>query len=96
MPDQTWLIVAVIFFYFAFVFWRFSNEPIRPFRLRPQGEEEEGETSDPKQEKYAAEFLHDFEGYLASINRMNKVRYRLSTGGFLIAAFTAIVAMVLG
>jgi hypothetical protein len=96
MPYQTWLIVAIIFFYFAFVFWRFSNEPIRYFKFRRRSEAKEDEKGDSEVELLPEDFLHDFEGYLEAINRLNKVRFRLSAGGFLVSGVTALVAIFLG
>jgi hypothetical protein len=36
-------------------------------------------------------FMLDFEGYLQSINTRNKVRYRIASGGFLVAGMAAVL-----
>jgi hypothetical protein len=95
MPTQVWPIVAVIFFYFSVLFWRFSIEPIRMFHDRRGDERKEPESVKDEADKFATDFLHDFEGYLASINRTNKIRFRLSSAGFFVAGLTSLLALAL-
>jgi hypothetical protein len=97
MPFPVWLLVALAFLYFSFIFWQYSNMPIRNFVFRrqeanPLGEGEEGEKENEIQ-TLTTESVLEFEGYLKSINNMIKTRFRIGAIGFLIAAMGAFVAM---
>ena len=91
MIAVSWLIATLIFFYFSLIFWRFGNDPIRSFIVRRRSEKEEGQADEPENEELTSKFLAEFEGYLQSINDRNKFRYRLASGGFLVAALTALL-----
>lgn len=91
MITMSWLIAALIFFYFSLIFWRFGNEPIRTFNIRQRSEKEETQAGDSENEEHTSKFLGEFEGYLQSINNRNKFRYRLAAGGFLISGLTALL-----
>jgi hypothetical protein len=93
----SWFIAALIFFSFSFVFWRFGNEPIRFFSFRERFETPAPGAGESESDKLIVSFLHDFEGYLKSINEQNKFRYRIASGGFLIASLASILlALSLG
>ena len=83
MTATAWLLAALIFFCFSFIFWRFGNEPIRLFTFRQRDETTKAELPEG--------FMQDFEGYLQSINARNKTRYWIASGGFLVAGMTAIL-----
>jgi uncharacterized membrane protein len=87
----SWLIAALIFFLFAVIFWSFGNDPIRSFAIRQRIEDENPEAGESKSDKVIAAFLRDFEGYLKSINARNKFRYRIATGGFVMAGLTCVL-----
>ncbi len=95
MPTQVWPIIAVIFLYFSAFFWRLSNSPIRMFHFRQGGETTELKPDETDTDKFTADFLLEFDGYLASVNRLNKTRYRLSSAGFFVSGLTAVVAFAL-
>lgn len=82
MDNVAWVIASLIFLCFMGIFWRFGSEPIRSFAIRKRNELDE---VDEATEKFRSAFLDDFEGYLASINRRNKFRYRIAAGGFFVA-----------
>jgi hypothetical protein len=86
-----WLIAALIFFSFSFVFWHFGNDPIRSYADRHQSQMEGNEAGELEDEVITSEFLHEFDGYLESINQRNRFRYRIAAGGFLIAGMTALL-----
>jgi hypothetical protein len=90
--DLTWIFLAAIFFYFAYIYWRYSVSPIRPFVFRKRGEGGEVIETDPEP---PAELSRDLQGFLDSVNSMNKIRYRVAAGGFFIAGVNAIAAMLL-
>jgi hypothetical protein len=78
-----WFLAALSFFCFSVIFWRFGNEPIRLFTFRQRDEMMKDELTEG--------FMLDFEGYLQSINTRNKLRYRIASGGFLVAGMTAVL-----
>jgi hypothetical protein len=86
-----WLIAALIFFSFSFVFWHFGNDPIRPYANRQQSHATETDAGVLEDDPTVSEFLSEFDGYLESINQRNKFRYRIAAGGFLIAGLTALL-----
>jgi hypothetical protein len=91
MLTVPWLIAALIFFSFSIVFWHFGNDPIRSYADRHQSQTEENEAGGLEDELITSEFLHEFDGYLESINQRNRFRYRIAAGGFLIAGLTALL-----
>lgn len=91
MMIVAWLIAALIFFLFTLIFLAFSNEPIRSFATRQRFGDDGGELGETKNDKRITAFLHDFEGYLKSINARNKFRYRIAAGGFFIAGLTCLL-----
>jgi hypothetical protein len=86
-----WLIAALIFFSFSFVFWHFGNDPIRSYTDRHQTEAEESDAGAFEDDPTTSEFLQEFDGYLESINKRNRFRYRIAAGGFIIAGLTALL-----
>jgi hypothetical protein len=90
MPFSVWFFIALSFFWFSIVFWRYSRSPIRNFSLRQRDDFQE---KDVEENESLRKLLIDIEGYLDSINRANKTRYRISSLGFLIAGITAVLSM---
>lgn len=86
-----WFIATLIFFSFSFIFWHFGNDPIRSYANRQQSEAKETDVVVLEDDPTASEFLREFEGYLESINKRNRFRYRIAAGGFLIAGLTALL-----
>lgn len=91
MITVPWLIAALIFFSFSFVFWHFGNDPIRSYVNRQQSEAKDTDVGVLDDDPTTFEFLRDFEGYLDSINKRNRFRYRIAAGGFVIAGLTALL-----
>ncbi|HEY42586.1 MAG TPA: hypothetical protein G4O11_01250 [Anaerolineae bacterium] len=91
-----WLIAALIFFSFSFVFWHFGNDPIRSYANRHKSQEKETDVGVLEDDPTTSEFLREFDGYLESINQRNKFRYRIAAGGFLIAGLTALLLSLVG
>ncbi|NIM93744.1 MAG: hypothetical protein GTO18_08545 [Anaerolineales bacterium] len=90
MPFPVWFLIACSFFYFSFMFWRYSNTPMRYFTLRKSRTYADGPDELGVEDR--SEFLRDINGYLDSINKQIKTRYRIGSLGFLIAGLTAILA----
>ena len=91
MLTVPWLIAALIFFSFSFVFWHFGNDPIRSYTGRQQTEAKESDEGAFEDDPTTSEFLREFDGYLESINKRNRFRYRIAAGGFIIAGLTALL-----
>ena len=87
-----WLLLALIFVYFAFAYWRYSSSPLRTFVSRRRVDEHaEIEISDVDEIERE---LEEFKGYLASMNRSIQLRFRVGSVGFLIAAGAAILGII--
>ena len=88
----TWITLTVVFFYFAFVYWRYSTSPMRSFIFRNI---EEAQQVEGGESVLPEEFRRDLEGFLASIDKTNKTRYRVAAAGFLIAGINALANLFL-
>jgi hypothetical protein len=89
--DITWVFASIIFIIFMVLFWAFGNDPLRTFAIRQRFEEDE---ADEEVKKFRDLFLKEFDGYLASINRRNKFRYRVAAGAFFAAFLTSLLLAV--
>jgi hypothetical protein len=96
MPFPVWLLIAFAFFYFAFVFWQYSNTPLRPFTVRLKGENPENPERDEEKTALVNEIQEDVAGYINAANEVICSRYRIGAVGFIIAGLTAIVSIFLG
>jgi hypothetical protein len=87
-----WLLLALIFTYFAYAYWRYSSAPLRTFvsrrRLDQDSEIEISDVDEIERE------LEEFKGYLESMNRSIQSRFRVGAIGFLIAAGSAILGII--
>jgi hypothetical protein len=86
-----WLIAALIFFSFSFVFWHFGNDSLRSYVNRQQSEVMDTDVGVLEDNPTTSEFLQEFEGYIESINKRNRFRYRIAAGGFVIAGLAALL-----
>jgi len=96
MPFPVWLLIALAFFYFAFIFWQYSNSPLRPFTVRIKGQDPENPTLDEEQKAMVDEIQKDVQGYIKAANDVMSTRYRIGAMGFVIAGLTAIISIFLG
>jgi hypothetical protein len=87
-----WLILALMFVYFAYSYWRYSASPLRTFVPRRRMDEEvEVQLSDLEEIERE---LEEFKGYLKSMNRNLQNRFRVASILLLIAAGSAIMGMI--
>ena len=87
-----WLLLAIIFVYYAFAYWRYSSSPLRTFVSRRRVDEDSAiDISDVDEIERE---LEEFKGYLESMNRSIQLRFRLGSIGFLIAAGSAILGII--
>lgn len=89
-----WLIAMLIFFYYAILFWNFSNQPLRFFTIRKRYDQDGNELIPFEGDNPPTQFLKEFEGYLGSINKQNKFRYRIASGGFVMAGMGALLLAI--
>lgn len=87
-----WLILALMFVYFAYSYWRYSASPLRAFVPRRRMDEEvEIQLSDVDEIERE---LEEFKGYLNSMNRTIQTRFRIASILLLIAAGSAIMGII--
>jgi hypothetical protein len=91
MITIAWLVATMIFFYYAIIFWNFGKKPLRFFTIRKRFDENGNEIIPYEGENAPTQFLKEFEGYLGSINKNNKFRFRIASGGFIMAGFAALM-----
>jgi hypothetical protein len=93
MISWIWLLLTLVFIYFAYAYWRYSSAPLRTFvsRKRPELDSEEVV---PEIDGLERE-LQEFKGYLESMNRSIQMRFRIGAIGFLIAAGSTILGIIL-
>ena len=96
MPYFVWLLIGFAFFYFAFIFWQYSNTPLRPFTVRLKGENPEAPVLDEEKAALVNFIQEDIGGYISAANETMSTRYRIGAMGFVIAGLTAIVSIFLG
>lgn len=96
MPFPVWLLIAFAFFYFAFIFWQYSNSPLRQFTVRIKGEDPENKPLDDERAALVNDIQEDIQGYITAANLQMTTRYRIGAMGFVIAGLTAIVSIFLG
>lgn len=96
MPFPVWLLIAFAFFYFAFVFWQYSNTPLREFTVRIKGEDPENTPIDEEKAALINDIQEDIQGYVTAANEVMSARYRIGAMGFIIAGLTAIVSIFIG
>ena len=91
MVDLTLIFLSVMFFYFALVFWQYSTIPVRPFIIRQLDAPQEDTQGD--HDSLLDEISADINGYLTSLFRTNKIRFRAAAAGFLIAGIASVAAL---
>ena len=87
-----WLFFAAFFFYFAYMHWRQSTEDIREFKIRDR---ESGGSEPPQVDLKEANqtFVEEFNRYLASVNKHNRLRHRSAAIGYAISGVVALISM---
>ncbi|MFP3852746.1 MAG: hypothetical protein ACLFWD_00485 [Anaerolineales bacterium] len=83
-----WLVLAAVFFAFAFQHWRLSQRAVRTFRLR------DGDISGETGEQLKA-FVEDWNKYLESVNSTYRDTHRVAMAGYAVAGALAVVSMFL-
>lgn len=86
-----WIILASVYFYLAFIHWRYANEDIRAFHLH----ENKSESADTESSELIKSFVTDFNLYLERANRQNRLKHRGATIGYAVAGILAVASLIL-
>jgi hypothetical protein len=95
MPDilpWVWLAIGITFFYFAIVFYQYSQRNLRSFSIRERQQKVLDDEPVPEDMNIFHELIHDFEQYLESINKQNVARSRIASIGFFLAGIASFIA----
>ena len=88
----TWLFMAVIFFYFAILFWIYSRSGLRPFIFG--GAQKPGDQGSESVLSAVPEDLQkEVESFRRSINLTIQTRFRIGAIGMVIAGGLAVASM---
>jgi hypothetical protein len=90
-----WFIFGSIFAYLAFMHWRYSDTPFRPFYLRDQTGKDETTSEVPEQDKLARKVVDDLNNYVGKMNNDLRNRNRLAAIGYFVAVIACIVSIFL-
>jgi len=90
-----WFLLGSIFSYFAFLHWRYSKTPLRPFYLREEEESEDSTQEILNQNELAREVVKDLNNYIEKMNSISKKRNRASSIGYFIAAAICLISMLM-
>jgi hypothetical protein len=77
-----WILLAAVFFAFAYQHWRLAQGLARTFRLR----EVEGNEA-------LASFVNDFNQYIEATNAVMRSQHRMAMVGYFVAGLLALVSM---
>ncbi len=86
-----WLAIGLVFFYFAIVFYQYSQKPLRSFNIRERQQKRLDDEPVPEEMNIFHELMQDFEQYLESINKKNVARSRIASIGFFLAVFASFI-----
>jgi hypothetical protein len=92
MLAWVWLAIGLVFFYFAIVFYQYSQKPLRSFNIRERQQKQLDDEPVPEEMNIFHELMQDFEQYLESINKKNVARSRIASIGFFLAVFASFIA----
>lgn len=90
-----WFLFGSIFAYLAFMHWRYSDTPFRPFYLREQTSSEDTTAEVPEQDKLARKVVEDLNNYVGKMNNDLRKRNRLAAIGYFVAVIVCIVSIFL-
>ena len=94
--DIFWLLVSMAFFWFGFIFWQYSNSPLRSFTVRVKGDDPENSSLDEETTQIIEYIKEDIGGYLKTANETMKMRFRIGAYGFLVSGLAALAGMFVG
>jgi hypothetical protein len=89
-----WLIMAVVFFYFAILFWVYSRSGLRPFLFGTTASSQEG-SNENLMDAIPEDLQKEMESFRRSINLTMQTRFRIGAIGMVLAGGLAIVSMLL-
>ena len=89
-----WLIMAVVFFYFAILFWVYSRSGLRPFIFGTTAQTQE-ETSQSMMDAIPEDLQKEIESFRKSINLTMQTRFQIGAIGMALAGGLAIASMLM-
>lgn len=92
MLPWVWLAIGLTFFYFAIIFYQYSQKPLRSFVIRDRQQKKLDTEPEPEGMNLFYELQNDFEKYLENINKKNVDRSRIASIGFVLAGIAAFIA----
>ena len=90
-----WFLFGSIFAYLAFMHWRYSDDPFRPFFLREPKDSEDTTSEVPEQDKLARKVVDDLNNYVEKMNDRLRTRNRAAAIGYFIAVIVCVVSIFL-
>ncbi len=92
MLPWVWLAIGLTFFYFAIIFYQYSQKPLRSFVIRDRQQNKLDTDPEPEEMNIFYELQNDFEKYLESLNKKNVDRSRIASIGFFLAGSASFIA----
>jgi hypothetical protein len=89
-----WLIMAVVFFYFAILFWIYSRSGLRPFLYGTTADSQE-DADDNLSDAIPEDLRKEMESFRRSINTTMQTRFRIGAISMALAGGCAIISMLL-
>jgi hypothetical protein len=88
-----WLIMAVVFFYFAILFWVYSRSGVRPFIF---GSTTEGESGQSMLDTIPEDLQKEVESFRRTISITMETRFRIGAISMALGGLLALFSMVIG
>jgi hypothetical protein len=89
-----WLVMAVVFFYFAILFWVYSKSGLRPFIFGTTAKTQEDANVD-LMDAIPEDLRKEVESFRRSINLTMQTRFRIGAISLALAGGLAIVSMLI-
>jgi hypothetical protein len=89
-----WLIMAVVFFYFAILFWVYSRSGLRPFIFGTTAETQEG-SGENIMDQIPEDLQKEVESFRRTINLTMQTRFRIGAISLALAGGLAIASMLM-
>jgi len=90
-----WFLFGSIFAYLAYIHWRYSDTPFRPFYLREPSSPEDTTSEVPEQDKLARKVVEDLNKYVEKMNGNLSKRNRVAATGYFVAVIVCVVSIFL-
>ncbi len=89
-----WLVMAVVFFYFAILFWIYSRSGLRPFLFDTPAEGQE-EATENLRDAIPEDIRKEVESFRRTINITMQTRFRIGAISMVLAGGLAVASMLI-